>query len=158
MLEEEIVLFAEISSGLTMPLSLKYSLPSFKINFFCPFTSKFPFGYTLTTVTVILPVKVLDCAAVPAPENDWFAPAVKSALSTPPFPIPNLLSNWLATDLVAAPLENKGGKVTPNVSAFDVVFVVDLLALNDSLSVIVKISPIFLALLSLAKNPELLSL
>ena len=51
-------------------------------------------------------------------------------------------------------LKTRGGKVTPKVSVFEVVFVVDLLALSDSFKVTVKISPILFALLSLAKKPE----
>ena len=73
-------------------------------------------------------------------------------------PMPSFFFAKLLADLVAEPLENKGGKVTPKVSCLDVVFVVDLLALKDSLRVTVSISPTFLALLSLAKKPELFSL
>ena len=149
--EEAIVLLADISSGLIIPLNLKYSLPSFSTSFFCPFISRLPLGNTLTIVTVILPVRVFVWAAVPAPANDWFAPAVKSALLRVPFPTPNWLSSLLATDPAAAPLENSGGKVTPNVSALEVVLVVDLLALKDSFKETVSISPILLLFYHLQK-------
>ena len=110
-------------------------------------------GKTFIIVTVMLPVKVLVCAAVPAPAKDWLAPAATSAavkLSVP-LPPPSKLVPALTTGFW---LNTNGGNVTPNVSVFDVVFVVDLLALKDSFKVTVKMSPILLALLSPAKKPD----
>ena len=104
-------------------------------------------------VTVILPVNVLVCAAVPAPAKDWAAPAATSAavkLSVP-FPPPKIL---VPAFTIGFWLNTNGGNVTPKVSVFDVVFVVDLLALKDSFNVTVRISPTLLALLSPAKKPD----
>ena len=46
------VLFADISSGLIIPLNLRYSLPSLRTNFFCPFISRFPFGKYSTHISM----------------------------------------------------------------------------------------------------------
>ena len=53
---DEILLSGEISVPRTSPLIRMYSLPLFSCNHFSPRTSSKPFGNTLETVTVILPL------------------------------------------------------------------------------------------------------
>ena len=64
---EETVFDALMSCGLTIPLNLMYSDPSVSLSFFCPFISKFPLGYTFTTVADIKPVNEFDWEAEPEP-------------------------------------------------------------------------------------------
>ena len=93
---------------------------------------------------------MLVCAAVPAPAKDWLAPAATSAAvreSVPPPP-----KRPVAAFTAGFWLNTKGGNVTPNVSVFEVVLVVDLLALKDSFNETVNISPTVFARLSPAKN------
>ena len=80
---DDTVLVEEISSGRITPEILKYSVPLLYASLLSPLTSKLPLGKTLTTVTEIVPDKLLACAAVPLPVNDCVVPPWRFPSFTP---------------------------------------------------------------------------
>ena len=86
--------------GFTTPEKRINSVPWFMAICFSPTTCKLPFGRSLFTVTVMVPVKVLRAAAPPLPEKSLLPSALKSALPLPSqlFELPGMASNPIPAD------------------------------------------------------------
>ena len=132
---DDTVLVVDISSGLIIPLSRIYSVPSVILNFFCPLISKLPLGNTLTIVADTVPLKLFDWLVAIEPENEFVFEAL------PPNP----------AKFRKIPV---GPTSAPITSALAEEFVTALLEEKVSLKVTDKISPTFFARLSDEKSPE----
>ena len=66
---DETVLSELTSSERTIPVTRMYSLPLLSMSHFSPRTTRLPLAKTLTTLTEILPVKLLDWLASELPSK-----------------------------------------------------------------------------------------